>query len=299
MEIREFFSLEDKTYWLDQIGKSDWSAGKYLYELLRDDRLKEVCGESTIVPMLLDGDKLVSFCTLAERDDIQPTGLTPWIGFVYTSPEYRGHRYAGKLLEYAEKTAAKAGAEYVYISTGHTGLYEKYGYEFSEIHRVISGEEARVYRKETLAAGGDFFKEWLKGFEKGLDELDESGRHCLLKNCAKSCADTGILEMYRKHNRNVNGDRDEFYKQIHVFNGVQGEVVRPQKEYFLIYPKCLCDLHTSGGINTATLCECSRQSIIYVGEEIWGKNTFTVENMGTVLSGSKECRFRIVFNGSD
>ncbi len=299
MEIREFFSLEDKTYWLDQIGKSDWSAGKYLYELLRDDRLKEVCGESTIVLMLIDGKKLVSFCTLAEQDDLEPAGLAPWIGFIYTFPEYRGHRYAGRLLEYAEQTAAKSGAEYVYISTGHTGLYEKYGYEFSEIRRDVSGEDSRVYRKETPTVGNDFFKEWLKGFEKGLDELDESGRRCLLKNCAKSCADTGILEMYRKHNRDVGGDRDEFYKQIHVFKGVRGEIVRPQKEYFLIYPECLCDLHTSCGINTASLCECSRQSILYVGEEIWGKDTFTVENMGTVLSGSRECRFRIVFNGSD
>jgi len=296
MEIKEYSSLDDKAFWLEQIGKSDWSAGKYLYELLRDNRLKDVCGESTIVPMLIDGRKLVSFCTLAEQDDLDTTGLSPWIGFIYTFPEYRGHRYAGRLLEYAEQTAARAGAEYVYISTGHIGLYEKYGYEFSEIHRDTSGEDSRVYRKEITAAGSDFFKEWLKGFEKGLDELDETGRQCLLKCCAKSCADTGILEMYRNHNRDVNGDRDEFYRRISVFNGVRGEIVRPNKEYILIYPECLCDLHMSCGINTPSLCECSRQSILYVGEEIWGKDTFTVENMGTVLSGCRECRFRIVFN---
>ncbi len=296
MEIKEFSRLDDKAFWLAQIGKCDWSAGRYLYELLRDNRLKDVCGESTIVPMLIDGERLVSFCTLAEQDDLEPSGLTPWIGFIYTFPEYRGHRYAGRLLEYAEKIAANAGAEYVYISTGHTGLYEKYGYEFSETRRDKSGEDSRVYRKEITSGDSDFFKEWLKGFEKGLDELDETGRKCLLKCCAKRCADTGILGMYRKHDRDVNGDRDEFYRRISVFNGVRAEIVRPQKEYVLIYPECLCDLHTSGGINTANLCECSRQSILYVGEELWGKDTFTVENMGTVLSGSGECRFRIVFN---
>lgn len=296
MEIKEYFSLEDKSYWLEQIGKSDWSAGQCLHRLLRDNKLKEVCGESTIVPMLTDGRQLVSFCTLAERDDIQPTGLTPWIGFIYTFPEYRGHRYAGKLLQYAEQAAARNGAEYVYISTGHTGLYEKYGYEFSEIRRDKSGEDSRVYRKEITAAGGDFWKEWLKGFEKGLEELDEAGRRCILSCCAKSCADTGILEMYRKHNRDVNGDRDAFFRRIDVFGGVRAEIVRPQKEYIVIYPECLCDLHTSGGINSAVLCECSRQSILYVGGELWGKDTFTVENLGTVLSGSGECRFRIVFS---
>jgi len=45
--------------------------------------------------MLTDGEKLVAFCTFAPRDEIWPTDLTPWIGFVYTYPEYRGRRNAG------------------------------------------------------------------------------------------------------------------------------------------------------------------------------------------------------------
>ena len=30
--------------------------------------------------MLVDGENLISFCTFADKDDIQPTELTPWIG---------------------------------------------------------------------------------------------------------------------------------------------------------------------------------------------------------------------------
>lgn len=50
--------------------------------------MKEM-GEKSRVMLLVDGDDLISFCTYAEKDDIQPTELTPWIGFVYTFPQYR------------------------------------------------------------------------------------------------------------------------------------------------------------------------------------------------------------------
>ena len=43
-----------------------------------------------------------------------------------------------------------------------------------------------------------FFCQWFKGFEKGLDEMDLDSRDCLLKHCAKCCADTGVLQSYLK-----------------------------------------------------------------------------------------------------
>ena len=95
--------------------------------------------------MLVDEDRLISFCTFADKDDIQPTELTPWIGFVYTFPEYRGNHYIGKCLAHAEELAKEAGIKNIYISTNHTGLYEKYGYEFYEIMKDIAGEDSRVY----------------------------------------------------------------------------------------------------------------------------------------------------------
>ena len=147
MEILEYFSSENKTHWLSEIGKSDWGAGKFLYRLLSEEKLGETVGENTKVLLLTDGEKLVSFCTFAEKDDIQPTELTPWIGWVYTFPEYRGNRFAGKLLEHAEKLAEDDGVENIYISTNHIGLYEKYGYEFYEIMKAVDGEDSRVYIK--------------------------------------------------------------------------------------------------------------------------------------------------------
>ena len=115
MEIIEFFSTDNKEYWLSKMKECDWGAGQYLEKLLREEKLKQLVGESTMVLMLVDGDKLVSFCTFAEKDDIQPTDLTPWIGWVYTFLDYRGKRYAGKLLGHAEALAKEAGIKNIYI----------------------------------------------------------------------------------------------------------------------------------------------------------------------------------------
>ncbi len=147
VEVKEFFSTENQEYWLEQIRKSDWGAGQFLYKLLKENELKKMCGEQPRVLMLVEEEKLISVGTLAEKDDIQPTELTPWVGFVYTFPEYRGHRYAGQLLAHAEKLAAEEGMEYIYISTNHEGLYEKYGYEFYQMMKDIGGEDSRVYCK--------------------------------------------------------------------------------------------------------------------------------------------------------
>ena len=142
-----FLLCDEQSRWLNEIQKSDWGAGQYLYELLRDHRLKELCGESTKVLLLADGEQLVSFCTYAEQDDIRESSLTPWVGFVYTFPAFRGNRYMGKLLDYAEVLARGEGHRYIHISTGETGLYEKYGYSFWKTMKDVNGEDSRVYRK--------------------------------------------------------------------------------------------------------------------------------------------------------
>jgi len=47
MEIIDFYASDNKDYWLSEIQKSDWSAGKYLYELLLGQKLKDIGGEDS------------------------------------------------------------------------------------------------------------------------------------------------------------------------------------------------------------------------------------------------------------
>lgn len=147
MEFLEYFASENKEHWLSKIEGCDWDAGKYLAYLLKTNGLFDLVGEGSRVLMLTDGDELVSFCTLAKYDDVQPTELTPWSGWIYTFPAYRGRRLAGKLLEYAENLARKDGAVALHISTNHDGLYEKYGYEFLKYEKDVEGEDTKVYIK--------------------------------------------------------------------------------------------------------------------------------------------------------
>ena len=148
MKIINFFEVENKEYYIKKIANSDWGAGQYLAYLLKENKFFELVGEKSRILMLLDGENLVSFCTLAEKDDVQPTNLTPWIGWIYTFPKYREKRLAGKLLKYAENLAKQDGAMHTHISTNHIGLYEKYGYEFYMNALDVEGEETRVYRKK-------------------------------------------------------------------------------------------------------------------------------------------------------
>ena len=109
MKIIEYFATDNKEHWMREIGKADWGAGQYLSQLLKENRLKSMVGETALVLMLVDGEKLISFCTFAPYDDIQPTELSPWIGFIYTFPKYRGQHCAGMLLDYVESIATVMG----------------------------------------------------------------------------------------------------------------------------------------------------------------------------------------------
>lgn len=140
----------------------------------------------------------------------------------------------------------------------------------------------------------EFFKNWLKGFERGLDALDEVNKINLLKYCARNCANTGVLEKHQKLYEMVNHNRDEYYRRLNETGDVIGEVIISGKEYMMIYPKCGCDLHTSCHLSSPSLCECSRQSILYVEQSITNE-IITVERLESILEGHKICKFKIKF----
>lgn len=147
MKIINYFESGQKAHWLEEIKQSDWTAGKFLYKMLLENTFFDNVGEGSKVLLLTDGDELLSFCTFSKVDDIQPTDLTPWIGFVYTFPQYRGHRYAGLLFGEAERLAKADGLPAIYLSTNHHGLYEKYGFEYLTVMNDIDGEPSKVYIK--------------------------------------------------------------------------------------------------------------------------------------------------------
>lgn len=147
MKVINFFESGRQAHWLGEIAKCDWSVGALLHDLLSKGTFFDAVGEGSRVLLLTDGDALVSFCTYAQKDDIQPTELTPWMGFVYTFPQYRGRRCVGCLFAEIERLAKQEHIANVYISTNHVGLYEKYGCEYLTQTQDMDGEASRVYVK--------------------------------------------------------------------------------------------------------------------------------------------------------
>lgn len=144
MKILDLKNIDEQKLWIDKIRECDWVAAKYLAELLEQDRFYELTGEGSLI-ILAEDERIVSFCTLKQKDCVNDDALFPWIGFVFTAPGYRGNRYSGKLIEYACGKAKDQGFENVYIATDHTGLYEKYGFTYMESRVDIYDEICRIY----------------------------------------------------------------------------------------------------------------------------------------------------------
>lgn len=140
MKIIDYFKDERQEHWQAQIARYEWRAAKFLAQLLAEGSFHSTLGQGTLY-LLVEGETLVSFLTLAERDCIDVPEYTPWIGFVHTAPEYRGHRHMGKLIDHAVSMAGQQ----VYLCTDHVGLYEKYGFTYLENRVSIYGEDSRVY----------------------------------------------------------------------------------------------------------------------------------------------------------
>lgn len=151
MEIIDYFKSDKPDYWLAEIKKGDWRAIPTLVRFIEENSFHDNLGKGTLL-LLTEGDRLLSFLTFAERDCIDDESLSPWVGFVYTFPKYRGHRYVGKLIRRCEKIAAENGVHQIYVCTDHIGLYEKYGFSYMESRDDIYGGESRIYFK-TVSKG--------------------------------------------------------------------------------------------------------------------------------------------------
>ena len=149
MKIIEYFSSDNKEHWKGQIALGDWSAAKFLFKLLNDtQKFDELLGVGGKLFLLVDGENIVSFVTITRQDCVRDECMYPWLGFLYTYPDYRGNRHSEKLLMYAEEQAMSDNHPIVYLATDRIGLYEKYGYTYLETRKDYFNEDARIYYKK-------------------------------------------------------------------------------------------------------------------------------------------------------
>lgn len=148
MEIKEYFACENRENFLKQLESCDWSAGKFLAKIIKDNRFEQTLGGWAKLFLLVANDALVSFVTLSAQDCIDDPEMTPWLGFLHTAAEYRGNRYGKLLIDYACNVASNNGYDKVYLATDYVGLYEKYGFKYVESRIDVYNEQRRIYVKE-------------------------------------------------------------------------------------------------------------------------------------------------------
>ena len=149
MRIAEFNDYDTIEPYIEKIGSCSWGAARLLADYLRNRNLENYMLDGWRVLLLLDDiDRIVSFVTYSRRDCVIDDTLFPWIGFVFTAPEHRGHHYAGQLIKQCFDIARREGMDGIYIGTPHSGLYEKYGFEYLFDRKEQDGNMCRVYHKK-------------------------------------------------------------------------------------------------------------------------------------------------------
>lgn len=247
MEVINYFDSDRKEHWRSGIERSDWSAGPFLCDLLSRGTFFETVGEGSKVLLLTEGDELISYCTYAKYDDIQPTELTPWVGFVYTFPAHRGHRYMGLLFEEVDRLAKADGVSRVYLSTNHTGLYEKYGWEFFAMMDDIHGDPSRIYVKNIESC---VIRKAERADEERINELFREMLCTIHHTEQEEGYEKGYLDKYWR-----NGE-DKIYlaeedDQTIAFLSV--EVYRIPREYIYLDDLSVTKAYRNKGIGTALI----------------------------------------------
>ena len=111
-----------------------WFSSKWSIPLQAYEESMAACLEGKCpVPqwyLAMDGEKIVGGMGVIENDFHPLTELTPNVCAVFTEPDRRREGIAGALLNYVCSDMAKEDIHTLYLATGHTGFYERYGWEY-------------------------------------------------------------------------------------------------------------------------------------------------------------------------
>ena len=120
-----------------------WKAGPALANKMRNNEFAEV--ERVIVAT--DNNFPVGYCTIALKDELpDDTDYSPFIGYIFVDEKCRGKRISEKMIEAALDYVKSNGYKNVYIMSGETGLYEKFGFEKIGDFETIYGTTDQLFQ---------------------------------------------------------------------------------------------------------------------------------------------------------
>lgn len=110
---------------------------------------------------------------------------------------------------------------------------------------------------------------------------------------AVNCVRDTVLPVQRAQFEECGCSLDAQYKKYGNTDVFFAKIIEPGHIYEVGYPKCVCDEVLSGDTADEAHCECSRNSILYILQNLLPEKDLQVEIIHTVLSGADNCRFRV------
>lgn len=129
---RTILNLRERPEWLEQA--AEWFHAKWGVPLsaYRESMAACVRGGGPVPQWYLtvDGATILGGLGVIENDFHDRKDLAPNVCAVYVEEPYRCRGIAGALLEHACRDMADLGVDTLYLLTGHTSFYERYGWRF-------------------------------------------------------------------------------------------------------------------------------------------------------------------------
>lgn len=119
--------------------------------IIYEDCIHHSIGAQQALPqwyLLKTDNKIIGCAGLLTNDFISRMDLYPWLCALFIDETYRGHNYAGLLIEQAKKDTKAFGFKYLNLCTDHTGYYEKYGFNYIGQGYHPWEESSRIYQIE-------------------------------------------------------------------------------------------------------------------------------------------------------
>lgn len=137
-------------------------------------------------------------------------------------------------------------------------------------------------------------KLYFQAIEDNLSQLPVEEQAKVYRPCAINCVKGAVLQELRRQFEECQCNLDLQYTKYARSEYFFVDIIKKGHIYEMGYPRCFCPLVESGFVKSPVHCECSRQSILYVLQELVPDKKIEVETLGTVLSGAGRCCFRVI-----
>lgn len=124
---------------------STWEAKEHLAKTMENNNC--FTGWESVF-IATDGNDVFAHCTLLKEDYYPENRYFPWISTIFVDERHRGQRISQALIEHASAWAKANGFSKIYIPSGISGLYEKYGFTRIDELENYGGDMDAIFMKE-------------------------------------------------------------------------------------------------------------------------------------------------------